>query len=177
MISSLRFKALCFTLLIATVIAKLSPEEINEQARIAAKPWYLRNTQAFGYTLPFTPVTLLIFWCTFYSLIRSLLAGAATPTAEACHILLLDSSDHSRTKLEALKSKIGANLAEFQTQARKHSGCPSKNKGGSLGSFKQGAMAPAFDKAVFDPKSSVGTTIGPVQTQFGWHLIFITKRQ
>jgi peptidyl-prolyl cis-trans isomerase C len=39
-----------------------------------------------------------------------------------------------------------------------------------------GAMVPPFDKAVFTPKNKVGEVLGPVQTQFGWHLILLVER-
>jgi peptidyl-prolyl cis-trans isomerase C len=38
-------------------------------------------------------------------------------------------------------------------------------------------MAPTFDRACFDPTSELRTTIGPIQTQFGWHLIYVQDRQ
>ena len=38
-------------------------------------------------------------------------------------------------------------------------------------------MVPPFDKVVFDPNTKVKTVLGPVQTQFGWHLIYIEDRK
>ena len=35
---------------------------------------------------------------------------------------------------------------------------------------------PPFDKAVFEKENKVGSCIGPIQTQFGWHLIWIEDR-
>lgn len=48
---------------------------------------------------------------------------------------------------------------------------------GLLGTFPKGAMVPPFDKAVFNPDTPVGTAVGPVQTHFGYHLIFIHDRK
>jgi peptidyl-prolyl cis-trans isomerase C len=52
--------------------------------------------------------------------------------------------------------------------------CPSANRGGALGTFKPGMMVKEFDKVVFEME--VGKVHGPVETQFGSHLIFITRR-
>ena len=63
----------------------------------------------------------------------------------------------------------------FSDAAVKHSACPSSKQGGSLGSFKKGAMVPAFDAIVFAEEA--GTIHGPVKTPFGAHLIYIQNRQ
>jgi parvulin-like peptidyl-prolyl isomerase len=46
-----------------------------------------------------------------------------------------------------------------------------KDNGGDLGWFSRGSMVDAFETAAFAGK--VGEVVGPVQTQFGWHLIKI----
>jgi len=90
------------------------------------------------------------------------------PQAAARHILV-DSEENCQT----LKSEIegGADFAEI---ARQHSNCPSGKQGGDLGTFGPGMMVPEFDKVVFS--AEVGTVQGPVQTQFGYHLIEVTSR-
>lgn len=76
-----------------------------------------------------------------------------------------------------MKKEIGNDKAKFAKYAAEHSKCPSgKGNGGSLGKFNIGNMVPPFDKAVFSPKNEVGVVIGPVQTQFGWHLILVHER-
>jgi peptidyl-prolyl cis-trans isomerase C len=47
-------------------------------------------------------------------------------------------------------------------------------RGGDLGAFAQGQMVPEFDAVVFS--GEVGTVLGPVRTQFGYHLIEVLKR-
>lgn len=59
----------------------------------------------------------------------------------------------------------------FEQIAAEKSLCPSKRKGGSLGWFTRGQMVPEFEKAAFSGKK--GQIIGPVKTQFGYHLIKI----
>ena len=88
--------------------------------------------------------------------------------ATARHILVT-----TKEACEELKNKIEAG-ADFATCARENSKCPSSREGGNLGEFGPGQMVKEFDQAVF--KGEVGKVIGPVQTQFGYHLIEVTKR-
>jgi peptidyl-prolyl cis-trans isomerase C len=46
--------------------------------------------------------------------------------------------------------------------------------GGALGEFSPGQMVKEFDDMVFSAET--GKVQGPVQTQFGFHLIEITSR-
>ena len=64
---------------------------------------------------------------------------------------------------------------DFAALAREHSKCPSGQSGGDLGEFGQGDMVPEFDKVVFS--AEVGEVQGPVQTQFGYHLLEVTSRE
>ena len=52
--------------------------------------------------------------------------------------------------------------------------CPSANRGGNLGTFKPGMMVKEFDEICFEKE--IGVVHGPVTTQFGSHLILITRR-
>ena len=88
--------------------------------------------------------------------------------AEARHILV-----DTEVECLTLKEEI-AKGAKFETVAQAHSKCPSSRDGGNLGEFGPGQMVPEFDKAVFS--SDVGEVVGPIQTQFGWHLLEVTKR-
>ena len=88
--------------------------------------------------------------------------------ATARHILV-DSQDAA----EDLKTQIEAG-ADFAEVAREHSNCPSGRQGGDLGEFGPGQMVPEFDEVVFS--AELGKTHGPVQTQFGYHLIEVTTR-
>jgi peptidyl-prolyl cis-trans isomerase C len=72
-----------------------------------------------------------------------------------------------------LKQQIAAG-ADFAALAKKHSTCPSGQRGGDLGSFGKGQMVPEFDRVVF--QEEVGKVHGPIKTQFGYHLVEITKR-
>ena len=88
--------------------------------------------------------------------------------ASARHILV-----DSEAQCLDLKDKIeqGEDFAEL---AKLHSNCPSGQDGGALGEFGQGMMVPEFDKVVFS--APLNQVQGPVQTQFGYHLLEITSR-
>lgn len=88
--------------------------------------------------------------------------------ATARHILVGTKED-----CEALKSRIEAG-EDFSACARENSKCPSGRDGGNLGEFGPGQMVKEFDTVVFT--GEVGKVLGPVQTQFGYHLIEVTKR-
>merc|ERR1712196_355045 len=89
-------------------------------------------------------------------------------SAEASHILV-----DSEAKANQLKAEIEGG-ADFADLAAKHSTCPSGKSGGSLGSFGPGQMVPEFDKVVFS--GEIKKVLGPVKTQFGHHLIWISSR-
>jgi parvulin-like peptidyl-prolyl isomerase len=100
------------------------------------------------------------------------------PDLRASHILLMykgsDRSSATRSKedaareIQAIKAQIDGG-ADFAALAKQHSDCPSKAKGGDLGSFAPGAMVKPFSDATM--ALPVGGTSGVVETQFGYHLI------
>jgi peptidyl-prolyl cis-trans isomerase C len=88
--------------------------------------------------------------------------------AAARHILVA-----TKEACEALKVRIEAG-EDFAAVAKEHSTCPSSRDGGNLGEFGPGQMVKEFDTVVFT--GDVGAVLGPVKTQFGYHLIEVTKR-
>ena len=88
--------------------------------------------------------------------------------AAARHILV-----KSEDECQGLKDQIDAG-AEFADLAKEHSQCPSGKEGGALGEFSPGMMVPEFDTVVFN--EAVNVVHGPVQTQFGYHLLEVTSR-
>ena len=89
-------------------------------------------------------------------------------SASARHILV----DNEEKCLE-LKAEIEEG-ADFADVARQHSSCPSGRQGGELGTFGPGQMVKEFDDVVFS--GELNTVLGPVQTQFGYHLLEVTER-
>lgn len=81
------------------------------------------------------------------------------------------------TKTEALEKAKEiynqANADNFADLAKQYSTDPgSKDKGGDLGFFTQGMMVKGFADAVFAAQQ--GEIIGPVETEFGYHIIYKT---
>ncbi len=93
----------------------------------------------------------------------------AGETVNASHILV-DSAE----KATEILASIEAGEITFEDAAKSHSTCPSSAEGGNLGDFERGQMVPEFDQAVFD--MAEGEVRGPVQTQFGYHLIRLNKK-
>ena len=77
-----------------------------------------------------------------------------------------------KKQLDGLKGDALTN--KFAQLAKAHSDCPSKSKGGDLGQFTRGQMVPEFDKVAFS--SEPLKVSDPVKTQFGWHLVMVTKK-
>jgi len=95
----------------------------------------------------------------------------------ARHILLQvndeRSAEEARRLLEEAKQRI-ASGEDFATLAAELSEDPgSKTRGGDLGSFGRGAMVEAFENAAFS--TPAGQMAGPIQTDFGFHLIEVLE--
>jgi peptidyl-prolyl cis-trans isomerase C len=88
--------------------------------------------------------------------------------ASARHILV-----STKEACESIKTEIEGG-ADFGELAKQHSTCPSGKQGGGLGEFGPGQMVKEFDEVVFS--GELGKVHGPVQTQFGFHLLEITSR-
>ncbi|PLX91743.1 MAG: peptidylprolyl isomerase [Desulfuromonas sp.] len=88
--------------------------------------------------------------------------------ASARHILVPSEADCNTLKKMIEEGEDFAKIASI------HSKCPSGKSGGALGEFTPGQMVKEFDEVVFS--GEVGKVLGPVKTQFGYHLIEITSR-
>lgn len=91
-------------------------------------------------------------------------------TVHAKHILV-----DSEEKAQEIMDKITAGDVYFEDAAKEFSSCPSNAQGGDLGEFGKGQMVPEFDQAVF--AAEAGEVIGPVKTQFGYHLIKVEEKK
>ena len=96
----------------------------------------------------------------------------------ASHILLplaagAAAEEAVRAKAARLVSEArgGADFAELARTYSKDAG--SATRGGDLGVIQKGAMVPPFEKAVF--ALSAGEISEPVKTEFGYHVIKVTR--
>jgi len=98
---------------------------------------------------------------------------------KASHLLIcytgVTGCESGLTKEEALakinKLKQTATAANFKDLIKQNSTEPgARESGGELGWFGAGAMVKPFEDEVF--KQAVGTISGPVETEFGFHLIY-----
>ncbi len=95
----------------------------------------------------------------------------AAPTLEwnASHLLV-----ETEEEAVAARERVEAG-EEFADVARDVSTGPSGPSGGQLGWFSTGMMVPAFEEAVklLEP----GGLSGPVETQFGWHIVTLNDQR
>lgn len=97
----------------------------------------------------------------------------------ARHILFRAAEGDDAAK-QAARKQAGDILArirageDFAEMARTYSTDGSAASGGDLGWFGPGRMVKPFEDAAF--AATVGRVVGPVETQFGYHLIEVTDR-
>jgi len=93
-------------------------------------------------------------------------------TVDARHVLVASEADAEKVQQLLAADPSDAN---WKKVAAKYSIDPgSKDKGGDLDTFPEGRMVPEFDKVAFSIKP--GTISVPVKSQFGWHVIEVTKK-
>ncbi len=94
----------------------------------------------------------------------------------ARHILLKTEAE-ANAVIKSMNGLSGEKLKnEFIAQAKNKSTGPSASKGGDLGYFTRGQMVPSFNDAAFSMKEGTMSS-DPVQSQFGYHVIYIEDRQ
>ena len=100
-------------------------------------------------------------------------------TVRARHILIATSPEDDDATREAKKKKAEETRqklldgADFAQLAAECSDCPSKQRGGDLGTFSKDKMVKPFSDAAFAQKVN---EIGPVvETSFGYHIIQVTE--
>ncbi len=101
---------------------------------------------------------------------------------QASHILLKVEKDTPEADVKAKEAKAKEVLkkakakgADFAALAGEFSEGPTQSKGGDLGFFSRKRMVPAFSDAAF--KAKTGDIIGPIKTEFGYHIIKVTDRR
>jgi parvulin-like peptidyl-prolyl isomerase len=127
--------------------------------------------------------------------LRQEVAAEAGPSEEELRQAYEDRSDQFtqtrashilfRADDEALARKIAGQLddvkesqleSEFAKAATRYSEDPgTAKKGGDLGFFGAGQLVPEFEEAA--NSADVGQVVGPVKSEFGWHIILVTDRR
>jgi len=91
--------------------------------------------------------------------------------------ILVKSKNQAQAIIASMKMLSGDRLKkEFMSQAKLHSIGPSAARGGDLGYFLRGQMVASFNDAAFAMKmGTISPT--PVQSQFGYHVIYVEDRK
>ena len=92
--------------------------------------------------------------------------GASTDDAKKADAAAL-------AKIQGIAADIKSKKLTFEEAAKQSDDPGSKEKGGQLGAFTRGKMLPEFEKAAFATKP--GELSEPVRSQFGYHIIEVTK--
>ncbi|MBM4279688.1 MAG: hypothetical protein FJ137_02640 [Deltaproteobacteria bacterium] len=100
---------------------------------------------------------------------------------KASHVLIkvekgATDKDKKAKLIEAKKvlAEVKKSSANFEEVAKKYSDGPTKDRGGDLGTFSRGRMVKPFEDAAFAAKA--GEIVGPVETQFGYHIIKVYEK-
>lgn len=114
-----------------------------------------------------------------YSIVKKLGEKDGEKQVTASHLLICysgsDGCESDLSKKEAL-SKIEelkkiANTDNFSNLVKANSTEPGADEGaGDLGLFGRGSMVESFEDAAFS--ADIGSIVGPVETNFGYHLIY-----
>ena len=91
-------------------------------------------------------------------------------SVSAKHILVKEEA-----KCQEILEMITSGARIFEEAAQEFSTCPSGQKGGDLGEFGKGQMVKEFEDAAFS--AEIGQVVGPVATQFGYHLIKVEAKK
>lgn len=97
--------------------------------------------------------------------------------SNAQHILVNFGSDTiaAKTKAEQIAQRLKSGEDFVKLAAENSDDASNKFKGGDLGWFGKGSMVKEFEDAV--NSASIGEIVGPVKTQFGYHIIKVKGKQ
>jgi peptidyl-prolyl cis-trans isomerase C len=99
---------------------------------------------------------------------------------EVSHILLATPPDafeeraEFKEKATQLIEQLEAKPQLFETLAKLHSACPSKEVGGSLGQISNGSTVPEFERQVFSLPEGLHSK--PIETRYGYHIIRVDRQ-
>jgi len=93
----------------------------------------------------------------------------------AAHILISDTTNVGRVKIEEVYAKLQNKEAFDKLAAEYSDDSGSKNKGGALGKFGVGRMVKPFEIVAFSLDNE-GDFSPPFKTRFGWHIVKLLKK-
>lgn len=159
-------------------VKAVAPDGDTDDATIAKAAALKFNKRHEGHTYKVPTSSVAIMQKPFADLVMD--AAARPEEIGASHILISykgaerstqeRSKEEAKTKAEEVLKKVLAEPAKFAELAKENSDGPSKDKGGSLGTFGFGAMTKAFSEAAFKLKPGE-VTQQLVETEFGFHII------
>ncbi|MDX1933109.1 MAG: peptidylprolyl isomerase [Capsulimonadales bacterium] len=83
--------------------------------------------------------------------------------------------EEAKTKIDGLLADIKAGRKTWDDAAKESDDPSNAQSGGDLGWMSKGQLDPDFEKAAFGIQQS-GEIVGPVKSQFGWHLIKLIQK-
>jgi parvulin-like peptidyl-prolyl isomerase len=173
------------TLLIqAKIIENLAAEEGIEvadddvQQRIESDREQAGGEEEFAQMLAFQNLTVELYEDVLVpaqlrvdELRQQLAADEPAVQARTARHILVGSEEEARTILDELEE--GADFADLAAEYSEDTG--SGAQGGDLGSAPRDSYVPEFDDAVWG--AQVGELVGPIESQFGFHLIEVTDEE
>lgn len=163
----------------ATLVFDLELLEVKEAGAGGSIVDWLSTPLIGG--MPAWTIGLMVLYAVFrLGVFNGMFGDDSGKSVSASHILIKGEAASQRceelkAELDKLKPKgAQAVQARFAEMAKAESTCPSRSKGGALGTFGPGQMVKEFDTVCW--AAPVGEVQGPVGTQFGSHLILVTER-
>ncbi len=103
------------------------------------------------------------------------------PLVQVRHILIpaaakdLEGRRAAKQLADQFLEQLNGNPKEFAELATRHSACPSKRDGGSLGQLSKGQTVPEFERQVFALPEGLASR--PLETRYGYHIVDVQRRE
>ena len=101
--------------------------------------------------------------------------ASPAPTGDPAWAEAQARAEETAAELRAIED-VEARMAAFASRAETDGTDATAQTGGDLGFFERGDMVPEFADAIFDAEDPrQGDIIGPVRSEFGWHVIMYNE--
>lgn len=100
-------------------------------------------------------------------------ASFGTPEQRCARHILFNPDQQDKAEETKKKLEDGGDFADLAKENSQDPG--SAEKGGDLGCLGEGETVPEFEKAMFE--ADEGEIVGPVETEFGFHIIEVTEKK